>query len=162
MLWAATYLVMARGFSEGSAATAAGLLFWGITMGRIISGLIADKLGDNRMIRASHIVISISVILLIALPDSFSSLMLFLLGMGFGPIYPAMLHQTPYYFGRNNASRVMGLEMTSAYISCALMPPLFGIIGRHITMSLMPYWIIFFLIMNICVIELKKKCRRRD
>ena len=157
MLWAATYLVTARGFSEGSAATAAGLFFWGITMGRIISGLIADKLGDSLMIRISHITILISIVLLLALPSSLSALALFLIGMGCGPIYPAMLHQTPFYFGREHASRVMGLEMTAAYISCAAIPPLFGIIGRHTTMAIMPFWMLFFLALNVVSIELKKR-----
>ena len=79
MLWSATYLVTTRGFSEGDAATAAGLLFWGITMGRIISGLVADKLGDSLMIRISHILILIGVLLLISLPSGLSAIVLFII-----------------------------------------------------------------------------------
>ena len=162
MLWSATYLVTTRGFSEGDAATAAGLLFWGITMGRIISGLVADKLGDSLMIRISHILILIGVLLLISLPSGLSAIVLFMIGIGCGPIYPAMLHQTPFYFGRENASRVMGLEMTAAYVSCAVIPPLFGIIGRHISMAIMPFWMLFFLAMNFIVIEMKKKAGKAE
>ena len=52
------------------------------------------------------------------------------------------------------------MEMSSAYIASALMPALFGIIGRNISMTLFPFYILLFLVMNIVAIESKKKAKR--
>ena len=161
MLWGSTFLVSARGFSESSAAASAGLLFWGITTGRIISGLVANRINGERMIRISHISILISVFLVLFTPPSLSPLALFLLGMGFAPMYPTMLHQTPEYFGQKLSASVMGLEMSAAYIGSAFMPALFGIIGRNISMKLFPFYVLILLAINIAAIETKKRRAKR-
>ena len=66
---------------------------------------------------------------------------------------------TPEYFGVEYSAKIMGLEMSSAYIASALMPALFGIIGRNISMTLFPFYILLFLVMNIVAIESKKKAK---
>ena len=162
MLWVSTYLVSSKGFSEGSAAAAAGLLFWGITTGRIVSGLLADRVGAKRMIAAAQISIAIGTVLVAIVPGGAAAgAALFFLGMGFGPIYPMMLHQTPEYFGAEYSSRIMGLEMASAYVGVALLPALFGVIGRSISMSVYPIYILILLALNVTATETKKRvCRK--
>ena len=160
MLWASTFLVSIKGFTESAAAASAGLLFWGITTGRILSGLIADKIRGRHMIRASQCSILIGIILVALSPEWLAGGALFFLGMGFGPIYPTMLHQTPEYFGIEHSGRIMGLEMTSAYLSCALMPAFFGIIGRGISMLLFPFYVLLFLALNAAATETKARIRR--
>ena len=157
MLWSATFLVSARGFSESLAAQSAGILFWGMTVGRIIAGLISNKLGDSRMIRIGEILIALAAVLLIVLPESWSIAALFLLGIGFGPIYPAMIHQTPEYFGSEASAAIIGLEMASAYVGSMFMPPVFGALGKATTMSILPFFILFFVCLNFAAIETKKK-----
>ncbi len=160
MLWAATFLVSVKGFSESTAAASAGLLFWGITAGRIVSGLIADSISERMKIRISQGMLMIGLLLVFFAPEWAAAFSLFFLGFGFGPIYPTMLHQTPEYFGVEYSAKIMGLEMSSAYIASALMPALFGIIGRNISMTLFPFYILLFLVMNIVAIESKKKAKR--
>ena len=162
MLWVSTYLVSSKSFSEGSAAAAAGLLFWGITTGRIVSGLLADRVGAKRMIAAAQISIAIGTVLVAIVPGGAAAgAALFFLGMGFGPIYPMMLHQTPEYFGAEYSSRIMGLEMASAYVGVALLPALFGVIGRSISMSVYPIYILILLALNVTATETKKRvCRK--
>ena len=161
MLWASTFLVSTKGFTESSAAAAAGLLFWGITAGRIVSGLAADRISGNRMIAAAHISIIIGILLVIMVPGRFAGYALFFLGMGCGPVYPTMLHQTPEYFGARSSARIMGLEMSAAYVGSAAMPALFGVIGRSISMKLFPYYVLLFLILNIVSLETKKRRTRK-
>ena len=163
MLWVSTYLVSSKGFSEGSAAAAAGLLFWGITTGRIVSGLLADRVGAKHMITAAQISIAIGTVLVAIVPGGgvAAGAALFFLGMGFGPIYPMMLHQTPEYFGAEYSSRIIGLEMASAYVGVALLPALFGVIGRSISMSVYPIYVLILLALNVAATETKKRvCRR--
>ena len=159
MLWSATFLVSAKSFTESQAAQSAGLLFWGMTVGRIISGLISDRLGDRRMIRTGEILIAMAALLLMVIPSSMSAAALFVLGMGFGPIYPAMIHQTPEYFGKEASSAVMGLEMASAYVGSMFMPSLFGALGRAFSMALLPFFVLFFVVLNTVAIEVKRRRR---
>ena len=157
ILWAPTFLVSIKGFSESSAAAAAGLLFWGITAGRIVSGLIAYRMPGKLMIRISQASILIGILLVILVPERFAGYTMFFLGFGFGPIYPTMLHQTPEFFGREYSARIMGLEMSSAYIGSALLPAVFGILGRNISMNLFPPYILIILLINIFAIEAKMR-----
>ena len=161
MLWASTFLVSVKGFSESSAAASAGLLFWGVTAGRIISGLIAYRVNGKTIIRVSQLSILLGIMLVIFVPERFAGYALFFLGLGYAPIYPTMLHQTPEFFGEEYSARIMGLEMSSAYIGSALLPALFGVLGRSVSMNLFPPYIILILIINIIAVETKMRRAER-
>ena len=159
MLWSATFLVSARGFSESLAAQSAGVLFWGITIGRILCGLFSDRTGDERMILMSHVMMAIAIIMLFTVPEDMSAIALFMLGVGFGPIFPSMIHQTPAYFGAEASPAILGMEMTAAYVGSMFMPPFFGWLGRTTTFAIFPLYALFFLVFNIVVLEVKKRRR---
>lgn len=162
MLWASTFLVSVKDFSESSAAASAGLLFWGITAGRMVSGLIGSRISGRLLIRISQCSILLGILLVIFVPARFAGYALFFLGMGFAPIYPTMLHQTPELFGAEYSARIMGLEMSAAYIGSAAMPAFFGIIGRNISMRLFIPYELIILAINIVVIESKMRRTRSN
>ena len=162
MIWSATFLVEARGFSEGLAAVSAGVLFWGMTAGRLFSGFISDRLGDRKMLAIGETASLIAILLIAFIPGKLSVAALFLLGFGFGPIYPSMIHQTPEYFGVERSSEIMGLEMASAYVGSMFMPPVFGLIGRRISMNVFPLFALFFLILHTAAIILKRRALEKD
>ena len=162
MIWSATFLVEARGFSEGLAAVSAGVLFWGMTAGRLFSGFISDRLGDRKMLAIGETASLIAILLIAFIPGKLSVAALFLLGFGFGPIYPSMIHQTPEYFGVERSSEIMGLEMASAYVGSMFMPPIFGLIGRRISMDVFPLFALFFLILHTAAIILKRRALEKD
>ena len=162
MIWSATFLVEARGFSEGLAAVSAGVLFWGMTAGRLFSGFISDRPGDRKMLAIGETASLIAILLIAFIPGKLSVAALFLLGFGFGPIYPSMIHQTPEYFGVERSSEIMGLEMASAYVGSMFMPPVFGLIGRRISMDVFPLFALFFLILHTAAIILKRRALEKD
>jgi len=45
-----------------------------------------------------------------------------ILGMGFAPIFPSMLHITPQRFGPECSQSVIGLQMAFAYVGSTIMP----------------------------------------
>ena len=156
MLWSASYMV-SRGISESDAAMFAGLLFWGITSGRVVSGLITDRVGDKRMIRGGISIVILGVLLSITLPIEYIFIGLFIIGFGYGPLYPSMIHQTPYLYGKDASSTLMGLEMASAYIGSTFIPALFGLLSNHLTMNIFPFYIIIFL--GLCLFATEKKAK---
>ena len=152
MLWASSYLVRTRQSTETRAAAFTSLFFIGITAGRFLSGLIADKWGDRLLIRTGTGIIAAGVLcLLLPIPGEGAALTaLLLLGLGCAPIYPSIIHSTPASFGAENSQAIIGIQMASAYVGSTLMPPVFGLIANHISIGLMPVYIgALFLLMII-------------
>ena len=65
-----------------------------------------------------------------------------IIGLGCAPIYPCVIHSTPAYFGADRSQSVIGVQMASAYMGTCLMPPLFGLIAEHISVSLLPVYLL--------------------
>ncbi|WRS28553.1 MFS transporter [Oscillospiraceae bacterium MB08-C2-2] len=127
MLWGASYLVNTRGLGGESAAGWSSLFFVGITLGRFISGFASLRIGSEGLIRIGEATMFTGLILLLLpLPVPFALAAFVLVGTGFAPVFPSLLHQTPVYFGKENAQGVMSLQMASAYAGITLIPPLFG------------------------------------
>jgi fucose permease len=145
-LWSASYFHLHGGFSPDTAATLGSLFFLGITLGRAISGFIAVKLNDSSMIRLGFGIIALGIVLLL-LPfgkiGAFAGLLI--VGFGCAPIYPCMMHATPTFFGAERSQAFMGIQTASAYVGTALMPPLFGLIANHISIS----WLGAFLLVQL-------------
>jgi fucose permease len=166
-LWASSYLVRYRGIDTETAARFASLFYLGITFGRFLCGFIADQAGDKRLIRFGTITV-LAGILMVGLPFTSNTIALFglvIIGLGCAPIYPTMIHSTPYNFGEENSQAIIGIQMASAYIGTTFMPPLFGLIGNHISMGLYPVFLLFFVILMLLMFErltkliAKSKCK---
>lgn len=140
MLWGASYLVSSKGVLPENAAGWISLFFLGITVGRIFSGFLSIKLSNEALIHWGVILILAGLVLmLLPLPAVFTIIALMIIGLGLAPIYPSMLHQTPIYFGKDNAQATMGFQMAFAYTGTTLIPPLFGQLFAHVSFALMPY-----------------------
>lgn len=157
LLWASSYLVLNNEINVELAASFGSLFLIGITLGRAFNGLLAIRLSDDFLIRIGQIIILIGIILLfIPNINILSFIGLFLIGLGCAPIYPSIMHSIPIRFGKNNSQAIIGLQMGFAYLGTCLMPPLFGIIARNITIKLLPLYLLLILIImvilhNLCI-----------
>ena len=155
ILWASSYLAGERGFSAQRAAASAAVLYVGITVGRFVSGFIADKVGDRGMIRLGTGAIAAALAVL-ALPGGGAPgalLGLGLLGLGCAPVYPAIIHATPQNFGAENSQGIIGMQMASAYVGSTLMPPLFGLIANRAGLGWMPLFLALLILLMITMLE---------
>ena len=152
-LWASSYLADIRGFSPEVAARFAALFYMGITLGRFLSGFVADRLGDKALIRLGLAIITVGIVCL-ALPINKISLAgLVIIGFGCAPIYPAIIHATPKNFGEENSQKIVGIQMASAYTGSAVMPPLFGLICEFLPMSIYPFYLAVFALLMVVMSE---------
>lgn len=142
ILWSATYLVQHDGLTEEAAASFASLFLIGITVGRGLSGFITYKLNDTNMIRLGQGIIVLGIVVML-LPFGTAATMigLMLIGLGCAPVYPCIIHSTPDHFGEENSQALIGVQMASAYVGLCLMPPIFGLIANHISVSLLPLYL---------------------
>ena len=154
ILWASSYLTLYKGMSADMAASFASIFFIGITVGRAVSGFITIKLNDTQMIRMGQALIAIGVFIMLLPGTSMISLVgLAFIGFGCAPIYPCIIHSTPYNFGAENSGVIIGIQMASAYVGSTFMPPLFGFLGNRIGFGIFPVYLIIFVALMICMTE---------
>ncbi len=155
MGWASTYMVQVRGIAAESAARFASLFYIGITAGRFLSGFVMNRLGDRNMIRLGTCVLSCGIVLLL-IPTAnpvvtFTGFII--IGFGCAPIYPCIIHSTPNNFGAENSGAIIGIQMASAYVGSTFMPPLYGLLGNHISFRILPAYLAVFVILMITMSE---------
>lgn len=154
MQWASTYLNLQLGVDEKSAAGYAALFFIGITAGRAISGFLTIKFSDSQMIRMGQCLILLGIMCLLLPIGSVAALAgLIIIGLGCAPIYPCVIHSTPAYFGADKSQAIVGVQMASAYIGTTIAPPLFGLLGNHMSMSILPAYILIILAVMVLMHE---------
>ena len=149
-LWASSYLTITKGISVDIAAKWVSFYYLGITVGRFISGFVTMKLSNKQMIRSGQIICICGIFLLIlSTPNIFKLFGLILIGLGCAPIYPAMLHDTPNRFGKDLSQGVMGIQMATAYMGSAVIPPLFGVLSKILGLSILPYFLLLLIVLMI-------------
>ena len=156
MCWASTYFVEVKRISVEQAANLASLFYIGLTVGRFISGFITEKLGDRKMIIIGTCILACGIVLLLLPINSyiFAISAFIVIGLGCAPIYPCIIHSTPNNFGAENSGAIIGIQMASAYLGTTAIPPLFGLIGNVIGFTIMPVYLMIFVILMITMIEL--------
>ena len=141
-LWGSSFLVEVRGIPAAQAALWVSVYYGGITVGRGIAGFVSMKLTNRQLIRAGQLISLVgAVLLLLPLPKPVSCAALLLIGMGYAPIYPAMLHETPVRFGRANSQQLMGLQMALAYTGSTLAPSLIGAAAGLTSIVILPFFL---------------------
>lgn len=160
-LWASSYMTLYRGISAETAASFTGMFYIGITAGRALSGFITMRFSDTQMIRMGQAVIGAGVLTMLLPFGKFPLLIgLVLIGLGCAPIYPCIIHSTPSLFGADRSQAIIGVQMASAYVGSCLMPPLFGLLARAVSVSLFP-WYLLAVLAVMAVMHGRLTCRAR-
>lgn len=137
--WGASYIVNIYALPADEAAKFISLYYGGIMLGRFISGVISVKTTDDTMIRGGIAVAFLGIILL-ALPLGKISFIGFLLiGIGFGPIFPSVLHCVPRRFGITYSADIIGFHTGGAYAMGFGIQLIFGFVATATTFTITPF-----------------------
>lgn len=157
-LWAASYLVNVQSLSLETAALWTGVYYGAITLGRIGTGVISMKVSSKQMIRFGLIIaLSGAVLLCINIHPIASFIGIGLIGLGFAPIYPGMIHATPERFGASKSAKVMSLQMVGGYTGASLIPPVIGISSSVFSIAIFALIVPAILVLLIVSTELVNK-----
>lgn len=164
-LWAGSFMVLALGMEEKLAASYVALFYFGITFGRFLSGFFTMKWKDEQMVLGGSAIVFFGIFMLFTLWSKALVLpALILIGLGCAPVYPSVIHSTPYNFGVEHSSALIGAQMAAAYVGTLIMPPLFGVLGRSFSMKLFPYYSMFLLLFMVFtyrrMLQVTKKARQ--
>ncbi len=130
-LWTMSILVDARQIAPLKAGLWISGFYGAIMTGRFATGLIAERVGNRRLVRYG-IVIAMAGAFLFAMPNFPAALSLgglVLIGLGCAPIYPSLMHETPRRFRPEMARTVVGRQVAFAYVGSAIMPAAFGLLA---------------------------------
>ena len=159
-LWTSSFFDRTKdGLSKESIASLSTTIFGGLMLGRVLSGLVSEKLGDKKLIRIGLIVEFVGIIC-VGVPIKTYILAVIgycLTSIGMGPIYPSIQHLAPIYFGKEASATVIGLQMASAYVGTTFMPFIFGLIQSKTSMWAHPIYVGVFAILNCIFIEIEFK-----
>jgi len=129
-VWGSTYLVEEKGFETEHGALALTIYYVGMSIGRFVSGLLADKISTWKRIGIGTAILAPAVaIMLLPLHGAVTVIGLFLVGLGNGSVYPNMIHLTPHNFGKEVSQSIMGSQIAFAYIGVMLAPPAVSLIS---------------------------------
>ncbi len=128
--WAASVLKDGRGYPAELAGVIAASYYGSIGLGRVVSGLVADRVGNRRMVRLGFGLAAVGLLVFgLDLGPLASLVGIALAGLGYAPIYPCLMHETPRRFDRETTRRVVGRQVASAYLGGAILPPLVGLVA---------------------------------
>lgn len=148
MLWTSSYLAHYRQLPAEAAATLAGLFYLGMMLGRFVNGFLAEKFADALLIRIGvGVTLCGTLIIALPLPTAVTATGLLVIGLGCAPIYPCIIHSTPLRFGTERSGAIIGIEMAGAYAGSCVMPPVFGLLGEHVSMGLFPLFVAVFMVL---------------
>ena len=141
-LWGSTYLTLAKGYPVARAAFWMSMYYGGITVGRFLSGFVSFRLSNTAMIRWGMLISMLSgMLLLLPIPPFLTGAILVMMGVGFAPVFPSMLHETPVRFTPRHSQKIIGLQMGFAFLGAALIPPLIGLVIDYVSVAGFPIFI---------------------
>ena len=162
--WGSTYLVEYKNMTTEQAASVVLFYFVGMALGRFLSGVIADKLHSWKIIMIAESLLGVAVLLL-AIPGAaiLSSIGLFMIGLGNGPLFPNFNYLAPESFGKDVSESVISLQMASAYVGILVGPLLCGLLGQNLGMFIFPLYIICaFVAMAVITVLAQRLLKKKN
>ena len=150
--WGATYAVHEFDLAPEVAAKWVSLYYGGIMLGRIITGFVPERIGDDLRVKCG-VLISLVGIVFLALPVGDIALAgLLLIGIGFGPVFPAVIHSVPDRFGSTYSADLTGYHMGGAFTMGYIAQLSFGYIAVLTGYGILPF-ILLGMILGVYILH---------
>lgn len=137
--WAYTLFVEGRGVATQAAGFAVSAYWAALAIGRILAGIVDDRLSAETLTRWSMggMVVGAALIWLdAAVWLSIGGLML--MGLAAAPVFPALIGATPHRFGSDRSATIIGLQVGAASVGIAGLPALAGVLAARQGLEVIP------------------------
>lgn len=122
-VWAFSLLTEGRGFSESKAGLAVAAYWAGLTVSRVLLGVVGDRVDPNRVLTISAAATLGGLVLFWLEPTSWLGVGgLIFVGFTQGPIFPLEILLTANRFGASYTPWVVGYEVAAANVGLAVVP----------------------------------------
>lgn len=126
--WCYTLLTESRGVPEGVAGAAAGGYYGAIGVGRVLAGVVAERVGLDRLLRLSMLAAVAGAALLAYGPTPAGVGGLVVVGLGLAPVFPCLMARTPRRLGAGVSAHAVGFQVSAGMLGAALVPGLAGLL----------------------------------
>lgn len=137
--WTYSLLIESRGISPAVAGIWAGSYWATFTVGRILAGLYAKRVGIHLLIQASLLGALIGTVLLVWNPSNVANVVaVAVIGFSTAPIFPALMSGTSQRVGVHFAANTIGMQMAATGLGTAVIPGLLGVLARRFSLEVIP------------------------
>ena len=137
--WGATFAVHEFSLAPEVAAKWVSLYYGGIMLGRIIVGFVPERIGDDLRVRCGVAIALLGIVILVLPLGNAALLGLLLIGAGFGPVFPAVIHSVPRRFGAAYSADMTGYHMGGAFTMGYLVQLSFGYLAVLTGYGILPF-----------------------
>ena len=145
--WAYTLLTESRGIAPAAAGIWAGG-YWGLfTLGRLLAGLYAGRLGVGATLRLGLVAALFGALLLWWNPSSAVSLAgVAIVGFAIAPVFPGLVSGTGGRVGAPYVANTIGMQIGAAGLGGAVLPGVAGILARTVSLEVIPVYLVVLLV----------------
>lgn len=137
--WTYTLLTESRGVDKTLAGFFTGSYWLTFTIGRIVAGLFARRVGVNKLVLGGLAGALLGAGLLVWNPLTMANVVaVALIGVAIAPIFPAMMSGTRTRVGDHFAANTIGMQMAATGLGTVIIPSTMGVLARHISLEVIP------------------------
>jgi fucose permease len=137
--WTYTLLTESRGVNLTLAGFFAGSYWFTFTIGRIVAGMFAGRVGVNKLVLGGLVGALLGAGLLAWNPSEMSNVLaVAVIGLSIAPIFPAMMSGTRTRVGDQFAANTIGMQMAATGFGVAIIPSLMGVLARRVSLEIIP------------------------
>jgi len=137
--WTYTLLTESRAVNSTLAGFFAGSYWFTFTLGRIAAGLIAKRVGTDKLVLGGLAGALTGTGLLIWNPSEIANVVaVAIIGLAIAPIFPAMMSGTRARVGTQFAANTIGMQMAACGLGTAVIPGLMGVLARRFSLEVIP------------------------
>ncbi|MBC8569448.1 MFS transporter [Zongyangia hominis] len=165
-VWLNSVLVESRALPVAIAGLCVTLYYGAIMVGRFLCGIVVNRMGNMRMIRLGLVLAVAGGLVLWFVPASWGAMVgISMIGVGIGPVYPCLMHETPARFDKATSDKLIGYQVGAACLGGSLLASGLGVFLSHITLELFFPVVVVLLGVNFFINELlerKAKAQTED
>lgn len=146
--WAYSLLTESRGVSTTLAGFWTGSYWATFTIGRILAGLYAKRLGVDFLVQGGIVVALLGSVLLWWNPFELANLLaVALVGLAVAPIFPAMISGTSRRVGPKFAANTIGMQMAATGLGGTFITSLMGVLARRYSLEVIPICLVLLFLL---------------
>jgi fucose permease len=137
--WTYTLLTESRGVDKTLAGFFAGSYWFTFTIGRIVAGVFARRLGINKLVIGGLVGALLGAVLLVWNPSEMANVLaVAVIGLSIAPIFPALMSGTSTRVSDHFAANTIGMQMAATGFGIAVIPSLLGVLARQVSLEVIP------------------------
>ena len=138
-VWTYTLLTESRGVDKTLAGFFAGSYWFTFTVGRILAGAVANRVGSNQLVLGGLVGALLGTGLLIWNPAELANVVaVTIIGLSIAPIFPALMSGTSARVGDLHAANTIGMQMAATGLGTAIIPSLMGVMAQRLSLEIIP------------------------